>query len=175
MNTRNKLVKLGLAAIITGLYSTSATAATVNGQADATVVAPLTLSENIAMDFGTISGGTAAGTVVLTTGGARSVTGDAQTIAAGAGAAGDFTINGEAGLAYTVSYTNGTLSDGVAAGNNMVVDTFNDNSTGTTSGAAQIFQVGATLNVGAGQAAGNYSTTNTGTGGAAYTITVNYN
>lgn len=175
MYTYNKLVKVGLVVVIASLYSTTATAASVNGQADATVVAPLTLTENIAMDFGTISGGTAAGTVVLSTAGARSTTGDAQTIAAGAGAAGDFTINGENALTYAVSYTNGVLSDGAVAGNNMIVNGFNDNSTGTTSGANQIFQVGATLNLGATQAAGTYSTTNTGTGGAAYTITVNYN
>ena len=57
----------------------------------------------------------------------------------------------------------------------MTVDTFTHTSTGLLTGGTEIFQVGATLNVGANQPASvtPYSTGNAG--GSPYTVTVNYN
>lgn len=170
MKTKS-ILKLGLAATLAGLYSTSLTAATVNGTATATVIAPLLLAQTTAMSFGTIAAGAAGGTVVLSTAGARAVTGDVNAVAAGAGAAGAFTIQGEAAQAYTMSIAGGTLSDGL--GNTMAVGTFVYTPPVLT-GAADAFNVGATLTVGGSQPAGAYSTA-TLPGGAAFVITANYN
>ena len=170
MNMKKKLLGVG---VTLALASQVAGAAEVDGTAQALVIEPLSIVENSAMDFGTISGGPNADTIVMDTTGARTVTGtDAQIIATGPGAAGNFTITGEPNQAYTVTFSaDATLGDG--GGNTMTVDTFTDNNPSPLSGAGtDTLLVGGTLNVGASQASGNYSTT---TGGAPYTVTVNYN
>jgi hypothetical protein len=75
-----------------------------------------------------------------------------------------------------ISFTDGQLV-GPAGSAPMTVDTFTDNLTNGAGGgtvtlltASVLMAVGATLNVGAGQVAGSYTTT----GGTPYTITVNY-
>ena len=81
------------AAVVFACSAASAVnAANVSGTATATVIDPLTVTENVAMQFGTVAGGSGVGTVVLDTAGARTTTGDAQVIAAGAGAAADFEL-----------------------------------------------------------------------------------
>ncbi|MCP4432629.1 MAG: DUF4402 domain-containing protein [Gammaproteobacteria bacterium] len=172
MKKQSKLFKAGMMTVVAGMIGTTANADVVDGSAVANLVAPLSIVENIPMNFGTLSGGPALGTVILTTAGARTTTGDAEILAIGGGAAGDFTITGDPGRAYTISFSaSATISDG--GGNTMNVDNFSDTSTGTLPAATETFQVGATLNVGASQPAGAYSTANGG--GSAYTITVNYN
>jgi len=173
MNMNKKLLGLGVAIALATQFGTIASAAEVNGNADALVIAPLSVTETSAMDFGTVAGGPNADTIVMDTAGGRTVTGtDAQIIATGAGSAGNFTITGEPNQAYTVTFSaSATLDDG--GGNTMTVDTFTDNSPSPLSGAGtDTLLVGGTLNVGANQAAGTYSTT---TGGSPYTVTVNYN
>jgi len=173
MKMNKKLLMLGATFALAAQTGSTAMAATVNGNADALVIDPLSIVENSAMDFGTVAGGPNADTIVMDTTGGRTVTGtDAQIIATGAGSAGNFTITGEPNQAYTVSFSaSATLGDG--GGNTMTVDSFTDNSPSPLSGAGtDTLLVGGTLNVGASQAAGNYSTT---TGGTPYTVTVNYN
>lgn len=171
MRKSNQLVKLGLAVLMASMYSTSASADVIPGNAAATVIAPLLLVEVTAMDFGTLSGGTAAGTVVMTTASAMSSTGGASTLASAPGAAGAFTIQGAAAQAYTLTISGtATLTDGGV--NSMTADTFTNNAVALTGG-ADAFQVGGTLNVGASQVAGAYSTANAG--GATFTLTANYN
>ena len=138
----------------------------------ATSIVPLSISETVPMDFGTIAGGLVPGTVVLSTGGSRSASGDVQLLATGPGSAATFSITGEPGQTYALSYGNGVLANG--GGAQMSVSGFTDNAPGTIPGSSSdSFQVGATLNVGSNQPAGNYSTT--GGGGSPYTITINYN
>ena len=138
----------------------------------ATSIVPLSISETVAMDFGTIAGGPVPGTVVLTTGGSRSASGDVQLLVSGPGSAATFSITGEPGQTYALSYGNGTLASG--GGAQMTVSGFTDNAAGTIPGSSSdSFQVGATLNVGSNQPAGNYSTA--GGGGIPYTVTINYN
>jgi hypothetical protein len=172
MKIFNLLPRLGLAAALTALTITVANADTINGTATATVIAPLSIVENTAMDFGSIAGGAAAGTVVMDATGGRTATGDAEIIAVSPGTAAIFTITGEALQVFSVSYTDGTLTD-TAGGNPMTVDTFTDTADGLLSAATESFTVGATLNVGVNQFADSYSTANPS--GASYTITVNYN
>ncbi len=72
---------------------------------------------------------------------------------------------------YSLSFTDGVLSDG--GGESMTVTSFTDNSSGTIPGSGTgTFRVGATLNVGSSQSAGAYSTM---TGGTPYSVIINYN
>lgn len=141
--------------------------------ATATAIAPLSLLELVPMDFGTVAGSSTASSVILDTAGARIATGGAQTMATGPGTASTFRITGGEALTYIVTFSaSGTLES--AGGQQITVDTFTNNSLGNIPvGGIEDFQVGATLNLGAAQPAGSYSTT-TG-GGTPYTITVNYN
>ena len=168
-----KLLVVSMAAVFSAQMSASLMAASEDGNAVATVIEPLSITENTAIDFGTVSGGPAAGTVVITTAGARSVTGDAQIIGTD-GAAGTFTISGQGGQAYTLTFSGvATLEN--AGGDQMTADTFTDDSAGTipgTGASTEDFNVGATLNLDPSQPSGSYSTA-TG-GGSEYTITVNY-
>jgi hypothetical protein len=157
------------------MFSTSATADIIPGNATANVIAPLLLVEVTPMNFGDVAGGTGTGTVVMDLVGGRTVTGDASALASGAGSAGAFTIEGAAGLAFTLSVTGtATLTDG--GGNSMTVDTFTENGSAVTlsgTGTPDAFAIAGTLHIGASQVANPYSTANAG--GATFTVTANYN
>ena len=167
MNKLNKHLITGLAAILAGAYTQIAIAADVTGTATANVLAPLAISQTTGMDFGDVAGDTtSATTVVLTTAGATSSGDGAYT--GGTPAAGTFAVTGGNSLAYSITLPGAavTLTSGA---NTMTVDTFNHDAggspalDGTGNGS---FNVGATLNLGAAQAAGVYNGT--------YTVTVEY-
>jgi len=150
----------------------SGTANPLNGTASATVFTPLSILETVTMDFGTVAGGSIAGTVVLNTSSGRTPTGGAQVLVSGPGNAATFQVTGEPGQVYSLSIGDGTLAN--AGGQLLTVTSFTNTSTGNIPGSGiDIFQVGATLSLGANQPAGSYSTANGG--GTPYTITVNYN
>ncbi len=172
MKIFNLLPRLGLAVTLTALTITVANADTIDGTATATVVAPLSIAQDTVMDFGSIAGGAAIGTVVMDTSGGRTATGDAEIIDLSPGTAGAFTITGESGQVFSVTFTDGTLTD-TGGGNPMTVHTFTDTADGLLSAATESFTVGATLNVGVNQVPDSYSTANSN--GTMYTITVNYN
>ncbi|MDT8452712.1 MAG: DUF4402 domain-containing protein [Gammaproteobacteria bacterium] len=143
------------------------------GTATATSLTPISLLETVMMNFGTVAGGSLPGTIIMDTLGARSSTGDAQIISTGPGNAGSFQITGEPALSYSLLVTGPAVLEN-AGGQQMNASGFTNNSAGTVPASGiEVFQIGATLNLQAGQAAGNYSTA-TG-GGSAFTITVNYN
>jgi hypothetical protein len=155
------------AAIVMVAFSVSAnaqTSAIASGNAAARVIAPITLVAGNTLHFGTVYN--TGGTVIISVGGVRSGTCPVST-AAPLHSAGTFTVGGETGLTYTttvpadntVTITNGT--------DNMDVDGFNHNATGTIVGGGETFSVGATLTVPAGVSTGAY----TGT----YNVTVAYN
>jgi hypothetical protein len=138
----------------------------------ATSIVPLSIAEIAPMNFGTIAGGPIPGSVILNTGNGRIATGDAQLIASGPGNAATFQLTGAPNNTYSLSYSNGILAN--AAGQQMSVTSFTDNSVGTIPGSGtESFQVGATLNVGTNQPAGAYSTSIGG--GTPYIVTINYN
>lgn len=172
MRKTNQLVKLGLITVMAGLYSSGASAATVDGDAAALIIAPLQLAEVSSMDFGTLAASGVAGTVVLDLSNGRTAGGGVSLVAGGSEASGQFTIQGEAAQAFTLSVSAAaTLENG--AGDQMTANGFTENGNAVVlTGGADAFQVGATLNVGVNQPAGAYSTT-TG-GGSAFTITANY-
>ena len=101
MSNTNQLVKLGLAALVASMFSASANADVIPGNAVANVIAPLLLVETAPMNFGDVAGGTTGGTMDLT--GNRVVGGDANALASGLGTAGQFTIEGRRFSIYTFS------------------------------------------------------------------------
>ncbi len=157
----------GLGAL--ALHSGPASAAGETGTANATIIAPITISANLTLEFGQIVTGAVASVVRISTAGGRSlVSGDAS-LAGGTFRAGSFDITGEPSTTYAITLPAGaaTLTSG---GDTMTVDTW-VSSVGATStlsgGGTETFTVGADLNVGASQAEGSY----TGT----YSVTVDYN
>ena len=165
---RKILTAFAVTLVAFGGISSQAYAASTTGNAQAIIVTPIAISESQSMNFGSIGPDTAASTVVLDTAGGVT-SGTAQLVPGTGAAAGIFAVTGEAAYTYAITLpASATLTFGA---NTMTVDTW---STTTGSGTATLdgtgadtVNVGATLHVGGGQAAGTY----TGT----YTITVDYN
>lgn len=160
-------IGLAVAAIAVALSAGSkAMAADASGTANATMVAPISMAATSAMEFASLAATTTAGTVVLSTAGARSGT-DVDVLSGGSPAAAVFTVSGANNATYslTLPSTPQTLTSG---GDTMTLTAFTEDSTETLNGSgSEAFNVGATLNVGISQPAGSY----TGT----YTVTVAYN
>ncbi len=162
--------------ITTGLFGVLAFAGSVNAQsasapanATAKIVSPIAIAKTSDLQFGSVAPSASAGTVVITTAGARSATGGATLVSDGSAiTAAAFHVTGAPNATYAITLPgSATIS---SAGNNMTVDTFASNPSGTgtlSAGGAQDVSVGATLNVGANQAQGSY----TGT----FSVTVAYN
>lgn len=143
--------------------SVSAYAITVTGNASAIIKRNIAATETQTMNFGTISSGATAATVTLSPAGAR-----ASTLSYyGTSRPGIFNITGEPSTPLTVSFGNGTLSNGA---NTMALSNFTTSTTpasSTTDSSGNLtLNVGADLAVGANQASGTY----TGT----YTVTISY-
>jgi hypothetical protein len=171
MIRNNKLlIAAGAAALSAGIYTSAVSAASVTANASATVIQGLTISEdNGGMNFGDVSE-SGVGTVVLSPAGARSTTGGADILTGGGEQAGQYTITGADGKAYTLSLPTlpVTITETVGGVATMTVDNFQQTgSSGTAVSAGETMNVGARLNIGAGQTLGTYQGT--------YPITVNYN
>jgi|WetSurMetagenome_2_1015567.scaffolds.fasta_scaffold09550_4 hypothetical protein len=140
--------------------------------ASATIVGPIGITNGGNMSFGNVAVNNVAGTVLLPSVGARSVTGGCTLPAVtGSPAAAIFNVTGAANYTYAITLpsTPTTISSGA---NNMTVDAFTSTptNTGTLDGTgAQQITVGATLHVSANQAAGTY------TSATPFSVTVNYN
>ena len=155
---------------LTFLFQKAYTAST-SGTATVVILADLTVTQNTEMDFASIlppaGGGTA--TIPKT---ADTITCVAGGTCTGTVSRGKFGITGTDG-SVTISYSDGTLSDGT---NTMALDvssgTINNDTSATISGGTATLNVGGILTIGASQAAGTYNTSNAG--GSAYTVTVNY-
>ena len=78
-----------------------------------------------------------------------------------------YTITGEDGMAYTITFPAAPIDITGPGGATMSVDNWSHDADGTAAIAGEQFNLGARLSIGAGQATGAY----TGT----YTITVEYN
>ena len=163
-----KLVILFIA--IAGFALNSNAQVTANAPASATIVAPIGISKTVDMNFGNVAVSASAGTVVLTPAGARTTTGGCTLPAVvGTVAAAAFTVTGTGTYTYSITLpTTLTITDGT---HNMTVTTYTSNPSGTGALVAgtQTLTVGATLNVGASQAANLY------TNAPGFPVTVNYN
>ena len=142
---------------------------TATASASARIVTPLEITKNVDLAFGNIAAGPIAGTVTIATDGSRTGLGGVTLIAAGnVNSAAQFSIVGYPSATFGITLpTTIYLSDGTSL---MSVDTFvsglGQTSTLDVNGQANL-NVGATVNVAAGQYAGLY----TGT----FDVTVAYN
>jgi hypothetical protein len=161
-----------LAILAFAVFSINATAqSTATATATATIVKPISIGKNVDMNFGNIASNGSVGTVVMGTDGAR-IAGAGVTLPATTGTttAAKFTVTGEGAYTYDLTLPSTiTISNTDATPASMVVNGFTSNSTKKLSGGTEVFFVGATLNLGASQAAGIY-TNSTG-----FDVIVNYN
>lgn len=143
--------------------------------ATATIVTPISIAKVNDMNFGNVAVSAAtAGTVVMTPAGGTSTTGGVTLPAtAGTVSAASFTVSGEGTYTYAITLptTDYTITHTTTPASTMTVNAFTSTPTGTgalTAG-SQTLNVGATLNVDAGETAGTY------TNATGFDVTVNYN
>ena len=171
-NTVKKLLgaAAGFSVLAFAPAALAATAVSADGDATAYVIKPLSLAKSTTLNFGKFAAGTTGGTVVISTANARSFTGDVQDLAGDStNAVGTFTLGGEEGAAVTISLPAeaATLTHTTDNTKTMTVSSFvakidsaADSTSGTIgAGGNSTITVGATLNVGAGQAPGTYDGT----------------
>jgi len=151
------------------LASQTASASTATGASSVTVIQPITIANVTPLQFGAVVSGGSSGTVVMSSAGARSVTGGSVLGNAGSAGAATFAVVGLPSATYSITLPSSvTVAD--LSSNNMTIDTFTSNPSGTGSLSVlgtQTLNVGATLHVNANQATGLY----TGT----FDVTVVYN
>jgi hypothetical protein len=149
-------------------YAQSATAT-----ASATIITPLTISRVDHMNFGNVAvSATQGGTLQLAPNGTRTPTGGVSVSTANSGSptAASFNLAGNTNYSYSITLPGNSDVTVINGANSMTVTNFTSTPSGTgqlTAGSGSI-QVGATLNVGAGQATGTYTSSN-------FTVTVAYN
>jgi hypothetical protein len=152
-------------AIAAAALGTCAQAASTTGTANATVIVPMTVTAGTALNFGTFAANSGGGTVVITSGGARSSTGTVALSSTTPGVAGSFNVTGNASSTFAI--TNPGVFNVTSGANTMAVNLTGLATTGTLSSGTATILVPGTLTVGASQAPGSY----TGT----YTMAVEYN
>ena len=160
-----------LVVLFFGFAASSFAQSTDNATASATIIAPISIAKTADMNFGNIAVNASPGTVILATDGSRTKTGGVTLpIVVGTVTAAHFLVTGAISTTYAITLpTSITISHST---DYMYVDTFisDPSSTGTIGNPSgtQVIWVGATLNVGASQAAGVY-------GPGSFPVTVNYN
>lgn len=167
-----KLVLLFTGLILMAIAAKNVSAqASDNGTATATILTPIAITAGNDLEFGSIASGTQESEVKITTAGVRSLeTGNATLYTSDAGQQGTFNVSGQADHTYSITLPGNGAVTLASSGNTMAVKNFvsNPDNTGTlSSSGSQTVNVGATLVVGASQAAGSYT--------GNYTVTVNYN
>ena len=163
-----------MAAAFIGFTTAANAQATASATATAVIISPITITKNVDMHFGNVAVTSVAGTVILDPQGNRTTTGGVTLPAiAGSPAAASFLVSGEANYTYDIFLPTTPLTI-TSGANSMTVDQFTSNPvlTGTLSAGTpgtQQLDVGATLNVSAGQASGTYVSP------TPFDVTVNYN
>jgi len=185
MTTQNKrtsqyLVAVAAALVAAGGMNAALAANNATASATAVVLVPISVVKTTDLSFGRLVAGN--GTVTLDTAGARTKTGSTALPTGASSTAALFTVTGDTTNSFSISYTGSStvLSDGNAP-DDMAVTFISEAvgtasptpvssgqaATGTLVGGNAYIYVGATLVVGASQAAGTY----TGT----VAVTVDYN
>lgn len=145
-----------------------ATSATDNAAATARIITPITLNNTQGLAFGNIASSSALGTVTISPANVRTSAGGVTPSAIGTFNNAIFVAGGEPNATYTITLpTSVTVTSGA---NNMTVTgwTSNPSGNGLLSGIGeQTINVGATLNVAANQATGDYS--------GSFDVTIAYN
>ena len=137
-----------------------------NANANARIIKPVRVTTQADMDFGDVLTSAASGTVVLATDGSVSGNGGAYVFDNTNAQAAAFRVTGERFEAYNVTLpTSVTLTE--VGGGSMSLTSFSHNSLGVLANNGQEdFNVGATLNVSADQAQGDYT--------GSFTVSVDY-
>ena len=174
MKNLNKLMALTIALV--GFSAASQAQSTASATATATVVTPIAITRTSHMSFGNLSVQTATGgTVVLAPAGTRASTGGVTLPATtGTVSAAAFTVTGSGTYTYAITLPSSALTLTHSGGSGtglMTANAFTSTPSGTGALVAgtQNITVGATLNVGAAQAAGVYTSL------TSFDVTVNYN
>lgn len=130
----------------------------------------IAISSNQPMSFGSFVAGTG-GIVVVSTSGARSISGDVYLIPSSEGAAAQFSVSGDPDTTYTIQLPGNNVVKLTGPGADMVINDFVSTPAGAGGqlggSGSQTLSVGAALNVNSDQAPGNYS--------GDFTVTVHYN
>lgn len=163
-------------AIVLACTSAPAFAQSATGNGSVTVVRPLTVAKNTDLQFGTVvRPSTGAGTVVVSTTGARSVTGGVVTLASGAApTAAQFAVSGEGGqsvsltIPSTFDIANGTDTLTVTTTNDLINSAASQTLSNAAGSAGTLV-----VNVGGGVPVG--STTPTGLYTGTFTVSAAYN
>lgn len=155
---------LGLsAALACSVWGQTASAATANGTANASVLTPIAITAGNTLEFGSFAANGAGTVVIAAADGARSATGSVI-LANSSYRAGTFAVTGTGNSTFAITYPGAfNISNGAQ---NMSV-TVTGPATGTLAGGSSTINVGGTVTAASNQAAGAY----TGT----YTMTVEYN
>ncbi len=159
-------------AVMLAFSATTFAQVSATATATATIVSPIAIAKTVDMNFGNVAASAALGTVVLSPAGARSATGGVTLPATvGTVTAASFTVTGTPGYTYAITLPVAALTI-TSGAPTMTVDTWTSNPTptGTLVAGTSTLTVGATLHVGANQAAGVY-----GIPAQTFTVTVNYN
>ena len=141
---------------------------------NATIIAPIQISKTVDLNFGNIVALTSEETVTVNPTGARSSSNalSIPTAILGTIKAASFTVTGEVGATYSIVLpTEFNVTSSASGSVPMKVNGFTSTPTpiGSLTGGTQELTVGATLTVGANQAAGTYTNAN------ALSVTVAYN
>ena len=151
---------LVLAIIVLGFAATSFAQVTATASTTATIITPIAIEKDVDMNFGNIAvSPTLGGTVVLPTSGSRTKTGGVTLpVVTGTVSAASFTVTGEGNSTYSITLPSSAITLTGPSGT-MTVENFvsTPSNTGTLNSGTQEVKVGATLNVGAAQAAGTYT------------------
>ena len=157
-----------------GLSAGCAAQSTAFASTTAVLVTPISISKTTDMHFGTVASSGTAGTVVLDQSNGRTTTGGASLPTGGispTSAVFAVTGQGTSGFSITIPSAPITLSNGVQT---MTVSNFVCDAGAATTlvAGSKTLNIGATLNVGANQAAGTYTKSGDLAG---LFVTVNYN
>jgi len=142
----------------------------VSASTSGTVIAPISITKDTDLQFGKFLAGPVGGTVVVLPAGTRDFTGDTVLFAGIAPTAATFTVTGETGTTYSVTLPGSIVL--TSGSNTMTVGSFTSTplaAAGSLAAGTESLKVGATVTVGASQAAGLY------TNPAGLTVLVNYN
>jgi len=170
MFNRKLLTTLITAAALGGvMVSANAATTPAPATANATILVPLSINEDLTMEFGDIAPDAAGGVVTISTAG--TVTGPANFIVNTTGTirAAQFTVTGEPTLNYVISFPNAGLETLNGPGAPMLLNNYTTSLASPVAiggGGTSTFTVGADLTVGANQTNGAYS--------GNYTIQVDY-
>ena len=131
---------------------------------------PISITKDVDLKFGNVAVNDQIGTVVLPVSGVRSRTGGVSLPAiTGVVSAAEFIVTGTEDYLFTFTLPTSATTVTNATSQTMTVDNWTSNAGTALTGGSQIVKVGATLNVGANQAAGAYLS------GTGFTVTVCYN